>query len=36
VIGLERLDKSQFGVLAVYKDAGNMTEEQNIQVRRLA
>ena len=39
VLGLERGDKSQSEVLAVlaeYKDAGNMTEEQNTQVQKLA
>ena len=39
VLGLERGDKSQSEVLAVlaeYKDAGNMTEELNTQVQKLA
>ena len=39
VLGLERGDKSQSEVLAVlaeYKDAGNITEEQNTQVQKLA
>jgi len=39
VLGLERGDKSQSEVLAVlaeYKDAGNMTIDQNTQVQKLA
>ena len=39
MLGLDRGDKSQSEVLAVlaeYKDAGNMTEEQNSQVQKLA
>merc|ERR1719431_278871 len=39
VLGLERGDKSQsevLGVLAEYKDAGNMTEGQNTAIKKLA
>jgi len=39
VLGLERGDKSQAEVLAVlaeYKDSGNMTQDQNNQVKKLA
>ena len=36
VLGLERVDKSQSEVLAVYTDTGNMTEEQNTHVQKLA
>ena len=39
VLGLERGERTQSEVLAVlaeYKDAGNMTEEQNSQVQKLA
>ena len=39
VLGLERGEKTQSEVLAVlaeYKNAGNMTEEQKYQVQRLA
>ena len=39
VLGLGRGDRSQFEVLAVlveYKDADNMTKEQNTQVQKLA
>ena len=39
VLGLEREGKSQTEVLAVlaeYKDAGNMTEKQTLEVQQLA